>query len=116
MSIPQLTDLHAKAGDTFVLPVEYLADDDTPIDLTGYTAELSIARSAGDTNAFSYTDSDASVSIDGPNGTINIEIPRSETRLWNAGKYIYEITIVSGGGIATTLADGNLFVRPEVAV
>jgi len=72
-------------GATFLWPIYYALDDndETPIDLTGYTAKFTIRESvdASDTILVATTDADGGITIDGSAGLITISIPPAITAL-----------------------------------
>ena len=81
MELPDLLNLEAKQGDTYNLPFTYLNDDDSPIDVTGYTAEFSLAVSPGGSPSFTYTDDDY-ITVGTTDGAFEIDVPPAATRLW----------------------------------
>ena len=115
MTLPDLLNMEAKQGDTFPLSLDYLNDDDSPIDVTGYAAEFSIAVRPGGSPSFTYTEDDY-ITLGGALGTAVISIPPAVTRLWTQRRYWYEISLTDTAGDKVTVLEGRLVVRPEVVL
>lgn len=115
MTLSDYLDLEAKQGDTFSLAFAYQEDDGTPIDVTGYTAEFSLAVAPGGSPSFTYTDDDY-ITVGTTDGLFTVSIPPAQTRLWEHRRYSYEITVVDTSDVKTTLFEGKLSIRPEVVL
>ena len=115
MPLPEFVNLEAKQGDTYIATAVLSDDSDVPTDVTLYTAEFSLAASAGGTPSFTYTEADY-ITVGTTDGLFSIEIPPEVTALWVRNRYQYEFSVrgSSGTGVKTTLFEGRLTIRPEV--
>jgi len=113
MELPDFVNLEAKQGDHFALPFIYTEDDDTPIDVTGYSAEFSLAVAPGGSPSFTYTEDDY-ITVGTTDGAFDIDVVPSETRNWTARRYFYEVSLVPPDGKKVTVFEGRISIRPEV--
>lgn len=112
MSTPT-TNLYMEQGSDFtrnIILEQCINGVDTPIDLTGFTAAAQMRRSY-----FSKTAVDFDVTIvDAVNGTIQLSLANSETRLLRPTRYVYDVYITSLGGIRDRVLQGTVIVTPGV--
>ena len=89
-----------RKGDGFDMEFEYLNDDDTNFDFTGYTAKLQVRKKEGTDVIEEFTTEDGTIILEP--GLITLS---KETIEGVAGKYLFDLqitlntnkTIVSGG-------------------
>lgn len=87
-----------------------------PINLTGYTARLTLADSINSTEALYETTSAAGgVILDTAAHTITINIPASATRDFNFSKAVYDLSLQRGTEI-TPFATGLIFLTKGASV
>lgn len=104
-----------KQGDGADFTATYQEDDGTPIDLTGYSVELAIARKRGGTALQRWTGAPQVEISDAENGVVTVSLTPDETRVWGrATSLVYEITVTPAGGQSVTILEGPLSVRLEV--
>ncbi len=104
---------------TYILPIQYLqSDEETPVDLTGYTAKMQFRSTTNSTGSaiISVSTTDGNILINGPLGTITVTIPSSLTNLDTGLIMVYDLFTYSPTGIATRLLWGNANVEGSVTV
>jgi hypothetical protein len=88
----------------------------TPIDLTGYTAQMQIRETLDSTN-FIHELTSASgggISIDTTDYTITINIPANVTRNFDFATAVYSLELTNSSGAVTTFVTGNLTLVKEI--
>lgn len=87
----------------------------TPVNLTGFTARMQARPSyTSSTVAVELTTANGRITLGGALGTITLSLSATETAALTPGRYVYDLELVSGGGLVTPLAEGILTVSPEV--
>jgi len=86
----------------------------TPTDLTGYTARMSIKDKVGGTELLSLTSSNARILLDNATKTVKIDLSAADTTAITWAKGVYDLELVSAGGIVTALLYGAVTVTKEV--
>lgn len=117
-----LTTLQLKVGDSEVLQVAVSEDDNSKIDLSGFTAEFSVNKGRkGGLGNWTYlsTDSSPVVSVESgsPLDYVELRISPAMTREWTGGKAVtlqFEVTITDTLGARRSILDGELDMRGEV--
>lgn len=86
----------------------------TPTDLTGFTARMSIKDKIGCTVLHSLTTENGGIALDNVNKTITLTIAATETDdfAWTRG--VYDLEMVSPLGVVTCLLCGKISVTKEV--
>ena len=86
--------------------------------LTGYTARMQVRDNVSSNTiviALSTTaGSGGTITLGGTAGTVDLLIPAANTATLTAGQYVYDLELVSGGGVVTRLLEGNFKVTAEV--
>ena len=106
-------DLSIEQGATYNLVLTWRIDG-TAVNLTGYTARLQARVDVEDTETVLSLTSGAGITLGGAAGTITLNQTATQTALLPAGTYIYDLELVSGGGVVTRLVQGELIVSAEV--
>ena len=108
-------DLCVYAGDTFVFELEWLDQVGDPVDNTDYTALMQARRTRDsvDPPLFSKTESDG-ITLNGEDGTIDIILSPEDTNQPST-RNVWDIQLVSPGGVVTTLASGQFTVTRDVS-
>lgn len=91
--------------------------DDTPVDLTGYTARMQARLNYNSATALlSLTSPSGGISFpDATEGKIQVVVSATQTAALPAGvTMVYDLEVESGGGIVTRVVQGTLYVSPEV--
>jgi hypothetical protein len=93
----------------------------TPVDLTGYTARMKIKDRVGGTVLASSEVADTpldtiTITLDDVEATITITISATDTAALTWTKGVYDLELVSSGGVVTQLLSGKIAVEKEVTV
>ena len=102
-------------GATFNPVLTYQDENASPIDLTGYTARMKIKNARTDTSALEeLTTENGGITLGGAAGTIALLFTATATAAmtWTSG--VYDLELVSSGGVVTRLLQGTATVSPEV--
>lgn len=98
-------------GSTFQASVNLANDDETPIDVTGYTFKSQIRKS------YYSTTSTANLNVtvvEAVNGKLVLSLPSDQTANIKAGRYLYDLKMTSGNTI-TRVIEGIITVTPQVS-
>jgi len=87
----------------------------TPVSLAGFSARMSIKDRVGGTELLPITTGiDARIVLDDVNHTITITISAADTALLTFTKGVYDLELVSGALVVSTLYSGSVTVTKEV--
>jgi len=100
--------LYIDQGSDFSAQIGIYDDSNVYWNLTGYTAAAKIKKSY-----YSSTSVDFTVSVNG-NGTVSLSLPSSSTSNMEQGRYLYDVIIVSNGGVKTRVIEGIVTINPGV--
>lgn len=102
-------------GATFTRTITWKDSNGSPVNLTGYTARMSL-RSTIDSSVevLSLTTANSRITLGGVAGTITLNVDATTTAALAAGQYVYDLEAVSGGGTVTRIVMGSFVVRGEV--
>lgn len=101
-------------GATFIASMTYLSTDGTPVDLTGYTARMSIRKTVEDAEEiFQASTTNGHITLGGVAGTVNINIAANHTSEFPAGDWLYDLELVTGATVIR-LVQGCFIVDPEI--
>lgn len=117
MSLAPLQTFELKQGDSWVAVLVLTEDDGTtPIDLTGWSVEFSIAKDRRRTPSWTWIDDPDHASItDAEAGTIGLALDPSDSRAFGKlGSLPFEVTIQDAAGYRLSILEGTLAVRLEV--
>lgn len=104
-----------KQGDAARFTIEYQEDDGTPIDLTGWTPELAIAKARGRALLQRWTAAPQVEITDPAAGEVTVVLTPDETREWGKNEeLVYEVTVTPPDGETVTILEGPISVRLEV--
>ena len=107
-------DLCIPQGATFSRVIRYSKDGDE-VNLTGFTARMQIRPTAASaTTTLSLTTENTRIALGGVAGTITLSISATDTAAITAGRYVYDLELVSAGGIVTRLLQGVVTVSANV--
>lgn len=85
------------------------------IDLSGYTARMQArAGHTAQSVLVSLTTENGRIALGGAAGTVTLTIAAADTALLPSGSYVYDLELVSAGGVVTRLLEGCCQVSPEV--
>jgi hypothetical protein len=108
--------LDIQQGATLSLTATWTDSTGAAVNLTGYTARMQV-RSAYDatTTILSLTSGAGDITLGGSAGTIAITASATVTAALTAPwTGVYDLELVSGGGVVTRLLEGPATVSPEV--
>jgi len=107
-------DFTIEQGATFNLLLTWKIND-TPVNLTGYTARLAARVDVEDTVVIlSLTTSNGGITLGGSAGTISLDQTAVQTTALPAGTYVYDLELITGSATVTRLVQGELNISPEV--
>lgn len=101
-------------GDTFKIRVTYTNPDNSPINLTDFSAKMDVRNEPGGKILCAAIDSSSGILIDGPNGILDITFNPSHTRKFTTPSSAYQLKIISSSQEATTILKGYFSVSPAV--
>lgn len=87
---------------------------DTPVDLTGYTARMSIKDKIGGAVLHSLTTENGGIVIDPAAKTITLSIPAADTEDFTWSRGVYDLEMVSSAGKVTRIISGRIALSREV--
>ena len=103
-------DIIADQGSNFSSEITVTDVDDSPIDLTNYTARGQIRRTYTSSNATSFT-----AAINNPtSGIVSISLTSATTTNMKPGRYVYDVEIVSNTNIVIRVIEGQFILTPSV--
>lgn len=109
-------DIPIEQGATFTLDLSVTDDAGDPIDLTGYTARMSVKRDARETAALlELTTANVRIVITAASGLVTLILTAAETAAittWTRG--VYDLELISAGGTVTRLCEGAVIILAEV--
>jgi hypothetical protein len=107
--------LVCEQGTTFNFQFQ-IKDDNTPRDLTSFTATMTVRPFIGaTTTTVVATTSNGYITIDAVNGRITVNIPSSITAEFDDSRQAYDLVIDSGVTV-TRILEGKFVVTPAVTV
>ena len=110
-------DLEIEQGATFTADLSAADAAGDPIDLTGYTARMSIKRDAREsTTLLELTTANGRILITAATGLVQLVLTPTETAAITWTRAVYDLELVSAGGDVARLADGAVSVAANVTV
>jgi len=87
-----------------------------PVDLSNYSARMQIRETyESSTPLLSLTTAvGGGITLGGAAGTITIVVSAAITATLLPGNHVYDIELVSAGGVVTRLLEGQMTITPEV--
>ena len=115
MALGNRYDLEIKQGATLSLTATWKDSTDTPVNLTGYTARMQVRSTYDATSTILSLTSGSGITLGGSAGTIAITASATVTAALTAPwAGVWDLELVSGGGVVTRLLEGAASVSPEV--
>jgi hypothetical protein len=108
-------DIYIEQGATLSLPIVWKDSAGTIINITGYTARMQVRQSVNSsTILLTATTENGKLVIDGSAGKVTISLSATDTAAitWLTG--VYDLELVSSGGVVTRLLEGSVVVSREV--
>ena len=107
--------LTIEQGATLSRVLTYKDSAGSSINLTGFTARMSLRTDIEDSSAIlSLTTENGRIALGGGAGTITLTVSASDTAALTAGNGVYDLEIVSSGGVVTRLIEGSYTISREV--
>ena len=109
-------DLEIQQGATLSLVATWKDSGGTAINLTGYTARMNVRETYSSSSAFlTLTTENGGITLGGSAGTITLSASATTTAALTAPfSGVYDLELVSGGGVVTRLLEGVATISPEV--
>lgn len=108
-----------KQGETFNRTITWTDSEGTPVDLGGFTASMAVATAVGASPVMQLTSGNSRIVL-GDDGEITLNLTAAQTASIPAStdlsgcRYLYDLKLVSGSGVATRLLQGTFTVLPQV--
>jgi hypothetical protein len=106
-------DFNVQAGATFSFVITWQDSDGNPIDVTGYSAEMSVKDFVG-TLVVSLTVANGRITVGGTNGRIVLNLDASTTEALPVGRHVYDLLLTSGTSVVRLL-EGQVYIEPGVS-
>lgn len=118
-------DITLESGATFDLPLSWVDANSTPVNLTGYSAEMQVReaprsaivlRFSSDLSSggFIFLSGDAENFSDGENGNLRLFMTSANTSNLSRFSGRYDLELTSPGGYTTRLLEGQFRIEPEI--
>ena len=115
MALGNSYDLEIKQGATLSLTATWKDSTGAAINLTGYTARMQVRSAYDATSTILSLTSSSGITLGGSAGTIAITASATVTAALTAPwSGVWDLELVSGGGVVTRLLEGAATVSPEV--
>lgn len=129
MALPARYDMTCPQGTDWSRTLTVNDSGGSPLDLTSYTARMSVRKKVGGTEIISLTTVNGRITLGGAAGTIVLSITSADSaNLAPAGytpiglepsvsvapAYVYDLEIVSPTAAVTRVCEGTFTVTPEV--
>ncbi len=117
-SISGVYNITCDQGATFSRTITWKDSANAAYDIAGYTARMQVRETV---NSASYivalTTENSRIAIGNTantKGQVTLTIDANTTANLTPGLYVYDLELVSGGGVVTRLIEGNFKVKAEV--
>ena len=97
-------------GSSFESTIDITDSENNPVNLTGYTFRGQIRKTYASTTSVSFT----ITSTTPTGGSINLVLSAAQTSGIKAGRYLYDVEIISSTNIVTRVIEGQIEVTPRV--
>ena len=102
--------LYIDQGTTFTSTVTVEDANDNLVNITNYTTRGQIRKAYSSTTATNFT----TTITDAANGAFTIELSRTLTGAFSAGRYVYDVEVISPTGVVTRVVEGQVTVNARV--
>jgi hypothetical protein len=108
-------DITIEQGATLLLNLIWKDSLGAPVNITSYTARMQVREKyASTTAALTLTTENGGITLGGAAGTVAVVGAASATALLTFRRGVYDLELVSPGGVVTRLIEGTVTVTPEV--
>lgn len=102
--------LYIDQGSTFTSTVTVEDANDNAVNITDYTLRGQIRKSYASTTATNFT----TTISDATNGKFTITLSSVQTGALKAGRYVYDVEVISPSGVVTRVVEGQVTINPRV--
>lgn len=88
--------------------------DDVAQDLSAYTARMSLKSKPGANAETTLTTENGKIVLNEATGRVRLVLTAAQTAALRAGNYLYDLELVSAGGIVTRWIEGQIEVWREI--
>jgi len=103
----------AEQGSTFTLSFDIKIDGTTQT-LSGYSARMQVRTSTSSTTKILDLVSPTNIAINTTSGLVTVTVSATAMSAITAGKYVYDVELVSSTGVVTKPIRGKFNVEAEV--
>lgn len=96
-------------GADYVTSLTVTDDDDTPINLTGYTGAAQMRKHYTSVTSYAFD-----ISISALEGVVSLSMTANTTNSIPAGRYVYDCELTDTSGKRSRLVEGIVTVTPQV--
>lgn len=112
--IPARLNLICPQGSTFKKTFKVYDENNAAVDLTGYTGAMQARKKYTSTSFLFQATTDVGGGMTISSNIISVNVPYSDTTLFPAGDYVWDIEITSPANDRDRILQGTLTVTPEV--
>jgi|SRR5665213_3224727 len=102
-------------GAEFAASFTWTGGDGNPINLSSYTADMQVRKVAGGDIITELSTTNSKITLSSE-GVIALLIAYTETALFPAGTFVYDMRLVDGSGIPSVILRGSFVVTEAVTV
>ncbi len=114
-SIAGTYDMVVDQGATLSRVITWKDSSRTPYNITGYTARMQVRETTAAAGVvLELTTANGRIALGGVAGTVTLTVSATTTAAVAAGRYVYDLELVSSAGVVTRLIEGNFIHRAEV--
>ena len=95
-------------GSDYNITIDLTTANGSSMDLTGYTGRSQMRKSASSSTAKDFTILVANT------GSVTLSMTADYTANITAGRWLYDVEVVSGGEVVTRVLEGIVTVTPEM--
>lgn len=102
--------LYIDQGSNFTSTVTVEDSNDNLVNITNYTTRGQVRKSYSASTATNFT----TTITDATNGEFTIALSRTQTGALKAGRYVYDVEVISPTGVVTRVVEGQVTVTARV--
>ena len=97
-------------GSNFTSTVTVEDADDNAVNITGFTCRDQVRKTYSASSATNFT----TAITDATGGKFTIVFSRAQTGALKAGRYVYDVEVISAAGVVTRVVEGQVTVNARV--
>ena len=110
-----ILDFTIEQGATFSRIITWKDENDTPINLTGYTARMQIREHLASAGTLAeLTTANGGIIINAALGKLTLTLSATATDALTPSRAVYDLEVESSGGVVTRLLQGNILIERSV--